>query len=369
MADETNPDRTESTGALASAAQHHGFHRVPVARVVDETADTRSIVLAIPPELTEAFAYQAGQFVTFRVDIDDEAVMRCYSMSSAPAVDGELAVTVKRVPGGRVSNWLNDNVEADVEVDVTRPAGVFCLSPDPGDIVAFAAGSGVTPIMSIIKEALATTSRRLRVLYANRDTDSTIFLADLHALAEAHPDRLTVVHHLDAEAGFVDADELRSFLDDGTDAESIGDAYVCGPTPFMDLAESALLGFGVDATNLHIERFATPPPAPDLAATDTAAGATEGTAAVVTITVDNKTDTAEHHPGTTVLQMARQLGLGPPSSCEAGSCATCMARIVEGTVTMHVNDALTPEEVDEGFILTCQAVPTSDKLEVIYGYD
>ncbi len=365
------PDQShdESTSALASAAQHHGFHRVPVARVVDETADTRSIVLAVPTDLADAFAYDAGQFVTFRVTVDDEPLMRCYSMSSAPAVDGELAVTVKRVPDGKVSNWLNDHVEAGVEVDVTRPAGVFCLSPDAGDIVAFAAGSGITPIVSIIKQALATTTRRIRLLYANRDTDSTIFSTEIEALAAAYPDRLSVVHHLDADSGFVDHDELRAFLAAGTDASAIDDAYVCGPTPFMDLAEEALLAFGVEAGRLHIERFATPPPAPDVSEVVAKAAADGGSVTTVTITVDDKTDTAEHHPGTTVLQVARQLGLHPPSSCESGSCATCMAKIVEGTVTMHVNDALTPGEVEEGWILTCQSVPTSDKLEVVYGFD
>lgn len=360
---------TEQTESLATAAQLHGFHRVPVARVVDETADTRSIVLDIPGDLAEAFAYDAGQFVTFRVTVGDEPLMRCYSMSSAPAVDGELTVTVKRVPDGKVSNWLNDNVEAGAEVDITRPAGVFRLSPDTGDIVAFAAGSGVTPIISIAKQALATTDRRIRLLYANRDTESTIFAREIAALAEAHPDRLTVVHHLDADSGFVDHDELRAFLAGGTDADSIDDAYVCGPTPFMDLAEEALLTYGVQASNLHIERFATPPPAPDLTEVEAAEAAASGTVTMVTVTVDGKTDTAEHHPGTTVLQVARQLGLHPPSSCEAGSCATCMGRIIEGTVTMHVNDALTPEEVEEGYILTCQAVPTSEKLEVVYGFD
>jgi 3-ketosteroid 9alpha-monooxygenase subunit B len=369
MPDQSEAASQESTSALASAAQHHGFHRVPVARVIDETSDTRSIVLAIPDELADAFSYDAGQFVTFRVTVGDESLMRCYSMSSAPEIDDELTVTVKRVPDGKVSNWLNDNIEAGVEVDVTRPAGVFCLSPGKGDIVAFAAGSGVTPIMSIIKQALATTERRIRVLYANRDADSTIFQSEIAALVDANPGRLTVVHHLDADAGFVDHDELRGFLAAGAAAGSIDDAYVCGPGPFMDLAEEAVLTFGVDVANLHIERFATPPPAPDLAEIEAAIESGEATVTMVTVTVDNKTATAQHFPGTTVLQVARELGLNPPSSCEAGSCATCMGRIIEGTAAMHVNDALTPEEVDEGFILTCQAVPTSEKLEVVYGYD
>ncbi len=362
MADETTP--------IASPSQHHGFHRLPVARIIDETADTRSIVLAIPEDLEDAFAYEAGQFCTFRVDVDGESLMRCYSMSSAPAVDGELTVTVKRVPDGKVSNWLNDNLASGVEVDVTRPAGVFCLNDHVGDIVAFAAGSGITPVISIIKEALATTGRRAWLLYANRDREATIFATEIDALVAAHPDRLTLVHHLDADSGFLDTAAAVEFLGNAfpEGPDSIADAYVCGPTPFMDLAEAGLEAFGLDASKLHIERFGTPPPVETEAV---GADAEDGgvTTKTITITVENRTETADYQPGTTVLQTAKSANLRPPSSCEAGSCATCMARIVEGTVTMRVNDALDDDEVAEGWILACQSVPTSETLTVVFGYD
>ena len=157
------------------AHRDHGFHSLRVARIVAETADAISIVLDVPDPLREAFAYEAGQFCTFRVRIDGETQLRCYSMSSAPAVDDELQVTVKRVPDGIVSNWMNESLAEGDEIDVTLPAGVFRLTDDGGDVVALAAGSGITPVISLVKEALATTSRRVHLLYANRDLESTIF--------------------------------------------------------------------------------------------------------------------------------------------------------------------------------------------------
>ncbi len=359
----------------------HGFHPVPVARVVTETEDARSFVLDVPSELRPGFAYRAGQFCTFRVRVDGRTHLRCYSMSSAPEVDDELTVTVKRVPGGVVSNWLVDRVRPGDELEVTFPAGVFQLRPGHGDVVAFAAGSGITPIMSLGRSALARTDRAVRLLYANRDRSSTIFADALDRLERDSGGRLRVEHRFDVEHGYVDPAAVRDFAGDLGDAE----VYVCGPTPFMDVVEATLLDDGVAPERIHIERF-TPsddevPGAPLAAGAAGASGdgpvdGTDGGIVLdgpairtVPVYVDGRVGTTEHREGTTVLQAARQLGLDPPSSCEAGSCATCMARLVEGTVTMHVNDALTDEEVADGWVLTCQSVPTSPTVHVVYGFD
>jgi 3-ketosteroid 9alpha-monooxygenase subunit B len=341
------------------AVRDHGFHPLRVARVVAETAESASFVLDVPDELRDAYAYEAGQFLTFRVPVDGEHHLRSYSMSSSPAVDDELQVTVKRVPGGVVSNAMIDTLGPGDRVEATRPAGVFCLGPGDGDIVAFAAGSGITPVYSLLKAALATTSRRVRLLYANRDRDSVIFGPALDTLAEQYPDRLAVVHRLDVEQGFVDEAAIAPFADEAAAA----DVYVCGPTPFMDIVEAALLARGVDPSRIRIERFdpAPPPSAPEATADATAA-------ARVTIELDGQTGTVDHHPGTTILQTARELGMAAPFSCEAGNCATCMARVVEGAVTMYTNNALTDEEVADGWVLTCQSVPTADTVHVVYGY-
>src|SRR3954454_17576777 len=195
-------------------SRDHGFHPLRVQRVVAETHDTSSFVFAVPPDLRDAFSYEAGQFCTFRIPLGDDELLRCYSMSSSPDVDGDFTLTVKRVAGGRVSNWLLDEVHEGDELALTLPAGVFTLRPHDTPIVAFAGGSGITPVISIVKSALATTDRRVRLLYANRAAHSVIFRSELDALASAHPNRFEVRHHLDVDDGFVHSDSVRAFVGD-----------------------------------------------------------------------------------------------------------------------------------------------------------
>jgi len=334
----------------------HQFHQLTIKRVVRETHETSSFVLDIPVELRTAFRYKAGQFCTFRTPIDDQLHLRCYSMSSCPAVDEDFQVTVKRVSDGLVSNWMNDALAAGDPVEVTCPAGVFCPSETDRDLVAFAGGSGITPIFSIIKEVLATTARRIHLLYANRDADAVIFGKELARLAEREPDRLRVTNHLDVSGGFLDEDDIRRFFEISPDAEF----YLCGPAPFMELVEHTLLGESVLPENIRVERFT---PAESAEPVDQASADIE---TQVTIELAGRSGVANYRPGTTILQTARQLGMSPPFSCEAGSCATCMAKIVVGTVRMRANNALTEEEVEEGWILTCQSEPTSSAVHIIY---
>jgi len=308
----------------------------------------------VPEELRPVFAYESGQFCTFRVLVDGEAHVRCYSMSSAPAVDDELRVTVKRVPGGPVSNWINDHVVPGAVVDVSRPAGFFRLGAGDRDVVAFSAGSGITPVLSLVKTALATTERRVRLLYANRDHEAIIFRAELDELVGRYGDRCVVTHHLDVERGLVGPEAVRAVAGGGG-----AEYYVCGPTPFMDVVEDTLLADGHDPALIHIERFTPGEAEPD-------DGPASATATRITIESGGRTASTDHYPGTTILQTARQLELSPPSSCEAGSCATCMAKLLEGTASMRANNALTAEEVADGWVLTCQALPTSPTVHVSY---
>jgi ferredoxin-NADP reductase len=233
------------------AAHDHAFHPLRVARVIRETADANSYVLELPDDLRPAFAYEAGQFCTFRVRVDGQPHLRCYSMSSSPAVDRDMVVTVKRTPGGVVSNFVHDHLGAGDVVEVTRPAGVFRLTASDEDVVAFSAGSGITPVHSLLKTALSSTARQVRLFYANRDHDSIIFRAELDALGAQHGDRLTVTHHLDAERGLVQPDAVRDVASVNWGSEF----YVCGPGPFMDIVEEALLSGGVAPEQIHIERF------------------------------------------------------------------------------------------------------------------
>lgn len=320
-------------------------------RIVKETADARTFVLA---PYDQPFHYRAGQFCTFRVTVDGQQLYRSYSMSSAPEADGELMTTVKRVPGGKVSNWLVDNVVEGDELTMTRAAGTFCLTPTSVPLLAFAGGSGITPILSLTKSALATTDRRVRVLCADRDRASVIFDAVLDELVEQYPGRLSLVRHLDAEQGLIEAGAVREFV--GPDADA--DCYVCGPEGFMTVVRSALPGPG----RVYVEDFdAAPPVKPPPPPVN--GGKPDGT---VTIHIERKKVSVPRVAGETLLDSARRAGLAPPFSCEAGNCGTCMARITEGTATMRNNDALDDDEVADGYILTCQGVPDTPSVTVHY---
>jgi len=332
------------------------YHELTVKRLVRETDDSTSVVFEVPPSLSDAYDYESGQFVTLRIELGGETVHRSYSMSSSPAVDDDLQVTVKRVPGGLVSNWINDDLAEGDTVEVSLPTGTFLLTDDPADVVAFAGGSGITPVFSIVKTALRTTDRQVRILFANRDRGAAIFGADLEELAARHPGRLLLEHHEDSVDGLIDPTRAAAFADGAA-----ADVYICGPSGFMDVVEEGLAGGSVDPGRIHVERF-TPAATSDSAPPD---GADEVGDISVTITFRGRTETIAQRGSATILQTARWGGLQAPSTCEAGHCATCMAEVVEGEVEMSTNDALTPDEVAEGLVLTCQAVPLTDT-HVVY---
>jgi len=334
----------------------HEYHPLTVVDVIDETSDTRSFVLEIPAALDEVFAYDAGQFCTFRATIGGESVVRCYSMSSSPDTDDPFTTTVKRVPEGRMSNWMNDALAPGDIIEVLRPTGLFVLHDRDVPIVAFAGGSGITPVISIVKSALATTDRKILLVYANRDVDAVIFGEDLERLRAASDGRLSVHHHLDSELGFLDAVRCAELV--GDDAHA--DFYVCGPGPYMDVVEAGLATLGVASDRVFIERFVLPEPAAETAGVG--AAVTES----VVIKLEQQEKTVPYQAGDTILETARRAGLSPPFSCEQGNCATCMAHLDEGAVTMRVNNALSPDEVDTGWVLTCQGLPTSPKVVVDY---
>ncbi|MGY1503234.1 2Fe-2S iron-sulfur cluster-binding protein [Streptomyces sp. QTS52] len=325
----------------------HGFHPVRIKRIVQETADTRTYVLDAP------FPYRAGQFLTVRAC----GALRSYSMSSSPDTDSELMTTVKRVPGGLVSNWMHDHLAPGDLIETTSPAGVFCLREGTAPLVALCGGSGVTPILSLVKTALATTGRRVRVLAANRDEDSVIFGDTLADLVKRHPDRFEVRHHLDDRQGLVSGAEVSEFV--GGDLGA--DFYLCGPAPFMALSENTLLADGVQSGQIVVERFSVPAPTVEVSATTLLPGG--GT---VTVALAGKRRTVDQHPRESLLESARRAGLMPPFSCEMGNCGTCIARLTEGEAKMRVNHALDDDEVAEGWVLTCQGEPVTPHVTVEY---
>jgi 3-ketosteroid 9alpha-monooxygenase subunit B len=340
--------------------REHGYHSLRVKAIVEETDDTKSFVVDVPVELEDMFQYRPGQFCTFRVHVGEAELMRCYSMSSTPATDADLAVTVKRVVGGAVSNWLNDNVTVGDHLDVTKPAGVFCPRDRDVPVVAFCGGSGVTPVYSILKHVLATTQRSVKLLYANRNPGSVIFDRELQDLHTEYRERFQLRHHFDSEGGYLDKAAVADFVAGPLDA----DYYICGPTPFMDLVETTLHDAGVDPADIAIERFLA---APTHDEPEPAPGASEDDATeTLTLVLRRKSHTVAYQPGDTILETARRNNLQAPYSCEAGNCATCMAFLRDGAATMRVNNALTPAEVEEGWILTCQSIPVGRSVTVEY---
>ncbi|MBB5915505.1 ferredoxin-NADP reductase [Nocardia transvalensis] len=349
------------------------FQRATVTRIVKESVDARTFVLA-PHD--GPITYRAGQFCTFRVPVDGTALFRSYSMSSAPETDTELMTTVKRVPGGKVSNWMLDNLTEGDEVQMSGAAGRFCLRETDVPLLGYSGGSGITPILSLTKCALATTGRQVRLLCADRDADSMIFETVLAELVREYPGRLEVVRHLDADGGFLDAAAVRAFV--GPDGGA--DHYVCGPEAFMEMVELALPGPGL----VYSERFGAPAPVPvpedsgqehagkmesgtPVATEGTAGAATaSSTPGTVTILLNRKKKTVPRKDGETLLESARRAGLTPPFSCEQGNCATCIAKVTEGSASLRQNNALTDDELDDGYVLTCQAVPETESITVDY---
>jgi 3-ketosteroid 9alpha-monooxygenase subunit B len=338
-------------------------HELRVARVVSESHDSMSIVLEIPEPLRDAFGYRAGQFLSFKVPFEGQVLVRSYSLSSSPDTDSEHKVTVKRVDDGRISNLFNDEVREGSRLMVVPPAGFFVLEPGTArDLTLFSGGSGITPCISILKTALRTTGLRIRLVYANRDERSIIFRDEIEALRREHADRLSVIHSLDDVHGLVTAQDVAKHVDGALDR----DFYLCGPGAFMDTVEEALLGLGVARERIHIERFVSPPDPGSAQAQAPAVQGEEVAPSTIAIVLDGERHEIAYEAGERVLATVRRAGLEPPFSCEEGYCSCCMAKLRKGRVVMAANDCLTPELVDEGWVLTCQSRCVSPDVEIEY---
>jgi 3-ketosteroid 9alpha-monooxygenase subunit B len=335
------------------------YHELRVARVLMETPDARSFELAIPPELAERFRYRAGQYLTFEIPQDGERIVRCYSLASSPERGEPHKVTVKRVASGRGSGWFHEHVAEGARLRVLPPLGRFVLHESERPLLLFAGGSGITPVIALIKSALATTTRRIRLLYANRDARSVIFADELAALARAHGDRFACLHHLDDAAGFVDAAAVRRAREGFEDAE----AYLCGPAPFMALVEETLHAAGVPHEHIRIERFELPAH-PEAAAAAAPAPAAAEAPATLLVHLDGKAHRIPYRAGQSILDAARAAGLQPPFACEEAFCGSCAAKKLAGEVVLDRNDVFTPAEVAQGWILTCHGRAASGDVEI-----
>ena len=336
-----------------------------VAAVVEETADARSLVFCVPDGANlpaEKLRYSPGQFLTLRVPSDRTgSVARCYSLSSSPAIDDRLAVTVKRTADGYASNWLCDNAHPGMKIHVLAPSGTFVPRDLDTDLLLLAAGSGITPMMAICKSALAEGAGQVTLIYANRDENSVIFGATLRELATKYPDRLTVVHWLESVQGLPSTAALAGLVAPFAARE----AFICGPGPFMAAAEAALQQAGTPDERIHIEVFKSLESDPFAAVVIEEDDSDQGPATAI-VTLDGQTHEIRWPRSAKLLDVLLDKGLDAPFSCREGHCGACAVLKRSGEVEMEVNDVLEPSDLDEGLILGCQATPVTDSVEVTY---
>ena len=351
------------------------FHSLKIAEVVPETAEAVSLRFEIPPELEEAFAFKPGQHLTLRAMIDGEEVRRNYSLCTAPD-ERDWMVTIKRMPGGFFSQWAPQNLKAGDVVEVMSPHGSFTTEFDAANrrhLVGIAGGSGITPVLSLIKSTLRLEPEsRFTLLYGNRDSSSIIFLDALADLKDKYLDRFELYHFLDQEEQEIDL--FNGMLDRARceealahlvlDTAEVDGWFICGPGPMMDAAEGALLDRGIAKERIHIERFTAETP-PGAVTREIAVLQTRAEGLTVSVTLDGRTRRVPFTAGN-ILDSARASGLPAPFACKAGVCATCRAKVTKGKVEMAARYGLTDEEVAAGYVLTCQSVPLGDGVAVDY---
>lgn len=329
-----------------------------VAEVVEETLDSKSIVFEAP----DGFDYKPGQFLTLRIPSERSgSVARCYSLASSPHRGEAPKVTVKRTSDGYGSNWVCDNVRAGDTIEVLPPSGTFTPRDLDDDLLLFAAGSGITPVMSILKSALSEGVGSVVLVYANRDENSVIFADELRTLAAEYPRRLTVLHWLESLQGIPTMDRL------GTLASPFRghNAFMCGPGPFMDAVHKALSSNGFPRDHVHSEVFASLAGDPftdvqelEITEEDTASAAT------VVVELDGETHTLRWPRQQTLVDIMLAEGIAVPYSCREGECGSCACTLRAGKVEMENSEILDEDDIADGMILGCQARPASDSVEV-----
>jgi ring-1,2-phenylacetyl-CoA epoxidase subunit PaaE len=353
------------------------FHRLRVSDRRQETPDSVSLAFEVPQDLAEVYRFRQGQFITLRTMMDGEELRRSYSIC-AGLDDGELRVAIKRVAGGRFSKFACEALTPGAQVEVLPPDGRFCIELDPSagrHYVAFAAGSGITPVLSHARSVLAREPKsRFTLVYGNRSRDTTMFFEALEDLKDRYLQRLQLFHVFSREHqelplfnGRIDRERCRQLLDTLIPAETIDEALVCGPDSMIDDVITALTEAGVPRAHVHTERFGVAGAPVSSRSVVPAVDEDVAGAAEVTVIADGQRKVIRvAHEGAGILDTALAAGLDLPYACKSGVCCTCRAKLLEGTVRMDRNYTLEDAEIERGFVLTCQSHPTSDKVVVSY---
>ena len=352
------------------------FHPLPVREVRRETKDCVSVAFDVPAEFADLYAFTAGQYLTLRETIGGEDIRRSYSICSAPG-EGELRVAIKAVPHGKFSTWANESLAAGTTMQVMMPMGNFSVTPQvevKKHYLLVAAGSGITPVFSIAKSILREEPQsEVTLIYGNRYFQTIIFRDQLEDLKDSHLGRFRVFHVLSAEpndvelfSGRIDRAKLDGFAKGFIRPDSIDEVFVCGPEPLIRTVTEFATDHGIDKERVHFELFASAAaPVNPVVTTEKKQIVDTSAKCAVTVVFDGQeTNFFMPMDGTAILDAAQNSGMDIPFSCKGGMCCTCRAHVSEGSANMKVNYALEPGEVEMGYVLTCQAVPTTERITV-----
>ena len=351
------------------------FHPLRVKKVEKETEDCVSIEFEVPEELKETFQFKQGQNLTIKKLFSGEELRRNYSLCTSP-FDNKLKVAVKKAEGGSFSTWANEELKAGDVLEVLPPTGKFYTELHPSQkkhYVAFAAGSGITPILSIIKTTLLTEVKsECTLVYGNRTKNAIIFKEELEGLKDKFIDRFRIYHILsrektDAEINYgrIDVSKLETLFSKLIDIKNCDEFFLCGPEEMIFCIKGYLEGRGIASDKIHFELFTVPGQKPTAISNQPTAKADEGPKAKVSVKLDGILfDFDLNYEGESILDAALKQGADLPYACKGGVCTTCKAKLVEGKVSMDVNWGLEPEEVEKGYILTCQSHPKTEKILV-----
>ncbi|MFL5754171.1 MAG: 2Fe-2S iron-sulfur cluster-binding protein [Bacteroidia bacterium] len=352
------------------------FNSLKVSDVRRETADAVSVAFEVPVQLQPEYQFRQGQYLTLKLTINGEEIRRSYSICTSPYSEKELRIAVKEVKGGRGSVFLNQKLKKGDALEVMTPMGNFYSSlsgSNKKNYVLFAGGSGITPMMSILKSVLYIEKQSsITLIYANRDEESTIFRSEIEKIRNEHADKLKVISVYDSPKsaveelykGMMTTEKVKALLEKHVDLKADNEFFICGPGPMMENVKYILEGAGIVKEKIHIEYFAAV-----IDAVAKAEGNDETASVSSKVTVVQygiATEFVLNTEGSTILDAALEAGVDVPFSCKGAVCCTCRAKIIEGKAKMDANFALTDNEVAEGFILTCQSHPLTEKLVVDY---